>query len=321
MSVKTITALVTSAGVASAINVIKALRLSKEFVFKIIAFDLDKLAPGLYLADEHYISPPISETKRYLDFLFDICKKHDVHVMFPIYSKEISLIASKKEDFLKAGIHILLPSKKTIDLCNDKLAMQNAAALLQIPTPKNITNPTVNDLPIFSKLLSGSGSSGAQLISDEVLLSYYKQLNENRIYQEYIKGEEITVDVLCNKSSQALCICPRKRISVKSGQCVKGETIHDQQINNYVRQICTALEYTGVCNMQFIKKDYVLYFIEINPRFSAGGLMLTVHAGANLPLLAVKVMLDIPIADSELHHKEHVFMTRYWEEIIFEGKA
>ena len=61
------------------------------------------------------------------------------------------------------------------------------------------------------------------------------------------------------------------------------------------------------------------YFIEINPRYAAGGLMLTVKAGANLPFLALKMMKGISINKKDLIHKEGVMMTRYWEEIIIEG--
>ncbi|MBL7105571.1 MAG: hypothetical protein ISS18_14690, partial [Bacteroidales bacterium] len=54
------------------------------------------------------------------------------------------------------------------------------------------------------------------------------------------------------------------------------------------------------------------------PRYAAGGLMLTVNAGANLPLLALKIMLDIPISNKELNHTPNKVMTRYWQEIIIQ---
>ena len=50
-------ALVTSAGTASSINVIKALKCQREYEIEIIAVDADRTAPGLYLADEYTVVP------------------------------------------------------------------------------------------------------------------------------------------------------------------------------------------------------------------------------------------------------------------------
>jgi biotin carboxylase len=65
-----------------------------------------------------------------------------------------------------------------------------------------------------------------------------------------------------------------------------------------------------------MERENKFYFIEINPRYAAGGLMLTVNAGTNIPLLALKVMLGVPIENSELRHIPDIGITRYWEEII-----
>ena len=84
---KTVNVLVTSAGVASALNVIKSLRLQKEFPVSICALDMDPLAPGLHLADVAYVSPPASDVDNYLKFLYDTCKKHHIAAFYPCYSK------------------------------------------------------------------------------------------------------------------------------------------------------------------------------------------------------------------------------------------
>ena len=69
--------LVTSAGVMSAINIIKSLKIQQEIKINIIATDSDPYAPGLHLADIYYISPPIKKKNEYLEFLFNIIKKHE----------------------------------------------------------------------------------------------------------------------------------------------------------------------------------------------------------------------------------------------------
>ena len=89
-------------------------------------------------------------------------------------------------------------------------------------------------------MLSGSSSIGAELINNEFLLQSFISANENRIYQEFIDGIEYTVDVLCDKQSNVLLSAPRKRLSTKSGQSVKGVTVNNYFLNEYVEKICKS---------------------------------------------------------------------------------
>lgn len=311
-----ISVLVTSAGVSSAVNVIKSLRLQSEFNISIIAVDIDKLAAGLHLADYFYISPPITKPDGYLECLYGICEKHNVKALYPCYSKELSLISEARERFSELGVATLLSASHVIDLCNDKTHILGCVQNMGIRTPKIFTNPKESDLPLFSKLVEGSGSRGAIYVENQYILKGLLASPEKRIYQEFIKGDEYTVDILCDKESNVLFAGPRKRIQTKAGQSVKGVTIHNKVLQEYIERICRLIGVVGVCNIQFIEKDGKFYFIELNPRYAAGGLMLTVHAGANLPLAALKLMFGLPIGKLELKHTPNVAMTRYWEEII-----
>lgn len=315
-TVNKIAVLITSAGVGSAINVIKSLRLQRQLSITLIAIDTDKLAPGLRLADYHYISPAITKTDVYLNFLFEICKKHSVNALFPCYSKELSLVSKAKDEFEKNGVKLLIPSPDVIELCNDKVRMGETVRELGILAPKIYKNPSAADVPLFSKLMEGSSSKGAYYVDNEHFLKSLLSSGEQRVYQEYIKGDEYTVDALCDWNSNVLFCGPRKRIQTKAGQSVKGITLHDKDLSAYTKKICSAIKFVGVCNIQFIKRGDKFYFIEFNPRFAAGGLMLTVHAGANLPLAALKLMLGLAIDKSELKHRSNISMTRYWQEII-----
>ena len=313
---KKINVLVTSAGVMSAINVIKSLQLQRDYEIHILATDVDPYAPGLHLSDIQYISPPIKEEDEYIKFLFRIIRKHNVSILYPCYSKEISIISKHQKDFEKIGAHVLVPSVDVINHCNDKLRTSQLVESLGIPIPKIIDNPSLNDLPLFSRRLTSSSSKGAILVEYLYHLEHLMLSNEDRMYQEYIDGMEYTIDILCDRNSNVLIAAPRKRLATKSGQTVKGITVNNTLLNEYVTKICKAVELIGACNIQFMERENKFYFIEINPRYAAGGLMLTVNAGSNIPLLALKVMLGIPIENSELRHIPDIGITRYWEEII-----
>jgi len=308
--------LVTSAGVMSAVNVIKSLKYQKEYDIIIVASDTDSYASGLHLADSQYISPPVKEEKLYKEFLEEVFRKEGIQYIFPCYSEEITFFSKNKRSFEDSGVKLLLPSVESIDKCNNKILSNIVVSNLGIPVPKIIKNPTINDFPIFSKFESGSNSKGAFLIKDPKLLEYY--ISENRrIFQDFIEGPEYTVDTFCNTDSDAIAICPRIRLNTKSGQTVKGITFQNEIITDYTRKICKAFKIIGACNLQFIENQNKFYFIEINPRFSAGGLMLTTMSGVNIPLLCLMTMIGTNISKENLLADAGVRMTRYWEEIIF----
>lgn len=321
---KMVNILVTSAGVASALNVIKSLRLQKVFPVSICAVDMDPLAPGLYLAEFGYVSPPVADVKSYLDFLLSTCKKHRINALYPCYSKELSLIAGETKAFERIGVKTLLPSPDVIDLCNDKRKFIEFALNLGLTVPKTYTQDEVQNIPqsefpLFGKPVTGSSSTGALKLDDEKSLDYYLYQHQDVMIQKFVSGQEITVDVFCDRLSRPIVIAPRIRLSTKGGQSIKGRTIDNTDFVQPVDTLCRALSLVGVSNIQFMRASNELVLLELNPRYAAGGLMLTVHAGANIPLLALKEMLGIKIDAEECRVKTELTMSRYWEELFIDN--
>tara|TARA_Y100000741_G_scaffold361825_1_gene346480 strand:- start:1638 stop:2603 length:966 start_codon:yes stop_codon:yes gene_type:complete len=312
--------LITSAGVMSAVNIIKSMRMQNDIEFNIIANDIDSLSPGLHLANKYYISPSIKNEERYLKFLLDVVVKENISVLFPCYSKELQLISKNIQKFEDLNVKILISPVSVLKLCDNKLEMSEMVHSLNIPVPKIIRNPSEESLPIFSRLNNSSGSNGAVLIDNKNYLQYLLDINDPRIYQEFIDGVEYTVDVLCDKKSNVVVAVPRKRLLTKSGQSVKGVTVKNDKLINYVGLICQEVGLVGPCNIQFIEKESKYYFIEVNPRYAAGGLMLTSYSGVNIPILALKILMEFKINKDELLFLPDIHMSRYWQEIIIKGK-
>jgi len=306
--------LVTSAGVASAVNIIRALKIQDEIPVHIIAIDQNPLASGLYLADSHYTCPSANEFSKYLDFILKLAKTHKIQAIFPCFSKEIYSFANNKGLLRDSGISSLLPDADVIRLCDNKISVKDFVSNLDILVPKTFVNPTVNDLPLFSKKIHGSGSKGATLVESVHMLDHLMLEKDSRIFEMYLKGEEFTVDILCDRNSEIVAASPRSRLLVKDGQTVMGATVQSVELIDYCRIICRELRLVGPCNAQFIKNNDQLYFIEINPRYAAGGLMLTVKSGLNIPLLALKIMIGQNVA-TDMRAEVGVQMIRYWNEI------
>ncbi len=314
---KNIRVLVSSAGTAPSVNIIKGLKMQKSCSIEIFAIDCNPYAAGLYLAD-HYSQAPKMSSEDYLPFVQDYCKKHSIDAYFSGYSKELEVVAENQKLFEDMGVKTLISSKEAMDLCNDKNKSSKIVQENGFRVPKIFQTLTEKDFPIIAKPIKGSGSNGVFIINS---LSEFESFNKrsnldsNYIFQEYIEGEEYTVDMLCDKNGQVLFCGPRIRQEVKAGLAVKSKTVDCEELEKIATQCCEIFNVKGVCNLQFIKKGSEFYFIEINPRF-AGACILTIHAGANLPLASLQIMMDLDLKDFSLKHEKEKVMTRYWEEII-----
>lgn len=313
--------IVTSAGVASAINVIKGLRRQTEIPVRIIGVDADPMAVGLRLSDAQHVVP-LANDPRYVPAILGVAARERAVALFPIYSREIEIVAGAAERLRATGLNTFLPEPAVIQLCNDKLRMAKVVGDLGILTPRTIAlteleSETTLDFPLILKPRCGSSSSGVVKLNRMRDLSYWRENNPDAILQEFLPGSEVTVDVFCTRQHEAVVISPRLRLAVKSGQSVKAETIPNERFVDPVIRTCKMLRIVGACNLQFIIKDGELFFIELNPRFAAGGLNLTIEAGANIPLLVLRAMLGLMETNSLVDVQPGVRMARYWEEVFW----
>ena len=313
--------LVTSAGTASAVNVIRALRQQDEFDVHIGAVDADPTAAGLRLADVAEIAPRV-DSLDYIPFLMAMGRRHGLEVILPIYSSEILVIAREARRFHEEGMATLLSPPEVIELCDNKEMAARQAREVGIRVPRtyeaeewSLLRP--GDFPLFIKPNKGSSSWGAQRVDSQAELKYLASRQANLILQEFVEGPEATVDVLCDHQSRPIVISPRSRLEVKGGQSTKCCTLPLDQFAGAVERLIKAFGMRGVCNIQFITQGSNLVFIEINPRFAAGGLMVTVAAGANIPKLMLKLILNLPIKKQERVVRPGVHMSRYWNEVVW----
>lgn len=89
---------------------------------KIIATDVQSIAPALYAADEHYLTPRI-DAPNYVDTILKIAIDNDVKAITTLIDPEIELLAKNRDLFEEYGIIVLAPSKETAAYCFDKYKM------------------------------------------------------------------------------------------------------------------------------------------------------------------------------------------------------
>ena len=316
-----VSVLVTSAGGAAAINVMQALTAQEEVPVRLVAVDMDPLAAGLYLADAGHVVPRASDD-RFIPELLRICHAERVEVVIPMLSVEVPVIAAYRREFDEQGAVMLVSSEDTTRVCADKRLTHRFFVDHGIPIPATWTGgtgpaPETLPYPVIVKPAIGSGSRHAYRADDARQISAFRPIVPDPIVQRLVEGTEITVDVLADAAGNTLAAVQRERLRVSDGKATIARTLWDEEVDSYARRIVKGVGLRGPGNIQCIKSQDKLYFIEINARFAAGGLPLAVASGANTPLMLLKAALGMPVAPVS-DYRTGLVMSRYLTEVFIE---
>jgi len=319
MDNKRINILVTAAGSASGVNVIRALRQQNDLSVRIVATDSDLLAAGLHLADKGYVIPKASSSE-FITALTDVCAKENIEILMPSFSAEYPVLAREKNKLVQQGIKIAISSLETIQICEDKRLTDNFFKSHGIAKPHLYSDDELRSesltFPVFLKPARGRSSVNALRIDDRIDLNYYLKKVPDSIVQEFVTGIEHTVDVLSDLEGKMITAIPRVRIETKSGLATKSTTVKNTGLVKEVERIVNALGLVGISNVQCMCGNDSVKFIEVNYRMPAGGLPLDVAAGVNMPLLVVKMLQGYDVRSLIKDYEVGLTMVRYWETIF-----
>ncbi len=213
----------------------------------------------------------------------------------------------------------MVPDPDIVSLCNNKTQFLHFLERNNYPYPKTYNKNELNQasFPLFIKPVSGSSSRNTFIIKSREELSYNLTKFTNSIVQNFVDGIEYTIDCLMYNGKVYVC-SPRSRLSVKDGKSIVGKTLRHEPIESLVKNLLIDIGINGPCNVQCIEDDRGnLYLIEINPRLAAGGLPLTVRAGANIPEMMLKLALGMKVKPIKYVHSD-IIMIRYLEEVFLQ---
>lgn len=244
---------------------------------KVVATDCSIYAPAIYMADVHYIVPPIIETN-YLAIILKICKKEDIHVVLPLQEDELELISENKEMFLKEGILAAVSDIETIRICRDKLLLyqklvRNGIACIETYDYNTMTdNISKMKLPIIAKKRKGAGSVGNLIIKSlPMLFDYAENIQERLIVQPFIESQEYGVDVYVDfVSGEIIAIFAKEKIRMRAGETEKSKSVKDDGLFRFVKEIVYTLKFKGAIDIDIFRYHGKYQVLEINPRFGGG---------------------------------------------------
>jgi carbamoyl-phosphate synthase large subunit len=310
--------LLTGAGGAAAVSFIKAVRGEP---FAIHAADMDANAAGLYLV------PPDRRHRllagadpRFVPHLLDLCRRHRIDVLVPTVDAELLGVAQAEDAFAAAGVTLLVASARTLEICLDKLTLLrtcgDAVPVGRYAPLDAAFSARGWDFPVIVKPRSGSGSRGIEIVRSEAALDAFPR-DGARLVQEFLPGEEYSVDVIADRASRIAAAVPRARLKVDSGIAVTARTLHDAELEEFARRVATRIGLRYTANIQFKRNALgTPVLLEVNARFP-GTMPLTVESGVNMPLLSLREALGEPLPAGPLPFRD-VAVVRYWTEQFVE---
>ena len=309
--------LVTGAGGPAAVSVLKSLRADPSVT--LIAADMDPWAAGLYLApaaDRTLI--PAGLAAGFADVLLQRCIAMKIDIVIPTVDAELRPLAAARARYAWAGTQLLLAPDRSLGLTLDKLALARCCAdVVRVPRTEafGAADPGSWTYPVIVKPRTGSGSRDISLVESAAELAASTS-SEDLIVQEFLPGQEYSVDVLADRRGHVVAAVPRVREKVDSGVSVAGRTVRDRELEQIGAAVvrCTGLTY--VANVQ-CRRDRAgrPALLEVNPRVP-GALPLTVAAGVDMPRLALDALRGRAMP-AHVDFRE-VAMVRFLEERFIE---
>jgi carbamoyl-phosphate synthase large subunit len=290
---------------------------------RVIAVDATEYSAAGEAADEFYLVPKCSDPT-FIPQILEICNAEKIDLIVPTIDTELSYYAAARGTFKEAGTIVAVSDPTTIALCEDKVFTHEWLVAHGFPAPRQSTplevleNPNLWEFPIVVKPRNGSASSGVRVIESAGDLQSVSR-NASLILQEFVRGQEFTVNVFIDRQGRCVCVIPHRRMEVRGGEVSKGITVRHEPMMYLVRTLIEALPGAfGALNVQcFLTPDDEIQIIEINARFG-GGYPLAHRAGATISRWLLEDSLDMVLSGPFDTWQEGLVMLRYDQPIFIE---
>ncbi len=250
----------------------------------VVAVDCSETAPALYFADRFRLVPRIDSGK-YVEAIINVCNEEGISLIVPTIDTELILLAQNRELIEEqTGAKLLISDMNVINICRNKLNTQAYMEEHGFKVPRLYSQEELkrDDLPfpLFVKPVDGSSSIDTYKVNNKKELEAILTLVKEPMVQDYMDGDEYTIDVFLDFDSNIITMVPRLRMATRSGEIAKGRIVRDTEIIEDVTRLMKCLRPIGHITVQCRKTHRGIEYIEINPRFG-GGAPMSIKAGAD----------------------------------------
>lgn len=213
-------------------------------------------------------------------------------ILLPVFFPEV--LADHRDMFPECLIPLDQASK--IRLLDNKLSACDLAESLGIPQPRRFEfNDGDLEFPAVFKRTTGQGGDSVYFPRDRKALANLIRTSCEYLITEFVEGENWCTDCLrTGKSFRAASY----RVLEPQGKGIstKREAVEAPELEEYCRKLLDAVDYHGVCGMDFRRSpDGRFHFLECNPRFS-GGIETTLESGFDIVWEYIQSILSEPLS-------------------------
>lgn len=285
-------------------GILKAIRYSGLDCY-IVGACVSADAVGLYLCDKSYISP-YAASDDFLPWLYDICRRERVDILFSGVEEVIEAVSPVREDLRGATNAIFRASAPDqLAIGRDKLRTCRWLTDNGFPAPGCCASGDAAaaralmekyGFPLIAKPRCGKSSSGVFQIDSEEALASAAAL-ENYVIQECVGGPDQEYTIGCYRGLDGWSPPPVvMRRTLKDGASWRVEVVEDRAISEEAAQICGAFKPDGPLNIQLrLNRQGRPVPFEFNVRFSG-----TTPMRAQFGFQDVKAMLLESVYQQEI---------------------
>lgn len=255
--------LMSAAASPAAISIVKHLR---ALGCRVVGMDANPAAEplGRAFCDEFHLAP-LATSPGYLPFLLPLLERVDIFL--PFIDEELLAVAEAWEG-LPPGLssRIAISPPATLLTCCDKVRFQARCEELGLPVA-----PRAAGAPAVFKPRHGRGGKGVlRLRTPE---QFAAVANLDGVRQQWVEGEEFTIDAMFDGKGRFVAASPRRRCLVCGGVSSIGDVVPDENLAALARRCGAAMPFRFGINIQVIRgADGMDRIIEINPRLAGSGI-------------------------------------------------
>ncbi|MCB9526736.1 MAG: ATP-grasp domain-containing protein [Myxococcales bacterium] len=292
------------------VAVIRALRADPLFQGQIVGLAYDALDPGVYLPgllDAAFMVPyPSAGRGAIFERLAYIKHRVGLDVLLPTLDSELPAFLDQEETLRAMGIGTFLPTRAQYE-------QRAKARLHELRTQHGVAVPDSEPIYEAHDLIRLGQRMGYPLVVKgvfygaeichthaEAVGAFHKAAAKwglPIIVQQYIPGDDLCVAAVGDGQGGLIGAVPMKKLMVTDkGKGWAGVTVQDEPLMALTRDVMRALKWRGPCEVEALRDAAGGYhLLEINPRFPAW-VDLSMGAGNNLPMAAVRLSRGEPVA-------------------------
>ena len=247
---------------------------------KVVATDMQLIAPAIYEADTYYQVPRIT-TPGYIDIILDICKKEEINAVLSLIDPELNLLAENIAKFENIGVQVIGSNFALCERALDKMQMYQWLREHGYPCARSYDDMQtfcidqqkgLIDFPVFVKPVRGSASIAINKVEDmDTLRLLWNHGDGELMIQELLDGQEIGADVYIDMiSSKVVSIFTKKKLLMRAGETDKAVSFKDQRLFDFIENFVDESGWKGQIDIDIFDVNGTYYISEVNPRFGGG---------------------------------------------------